>query len=213
MSDNREHTMTERVAQVISDLFSPIVLPAYMMAVAMWLSPLVAVPERTRLVSMAVVVALTAIIPTAVILTLIKLGKVRDVSLSSRSERMVPYVVSILCYIATVLFLRSVHAPMWLCAFYLGAALTSVCAAVITRRWKISAHSSAVGGVAAALVWMGFRGLLLAGSIWWVTGGIILCGLVGTSRLILHRHTPAQVFAGYALGAASVTAMLFLLAK
>lgn len=213
MSEKRQYTALERVAQVISDLFSPIVLPAYMMAVAMWLSPLIVVPERTRLVSMAVVVALTAVVPTAVILTLIKLGKVKDVSLSSRSERMIPYTVSIMCYLATVLFLRSVNAPMWLCSFYLGAAVASICAAIITGKWKISAHSSAVGGVAAALVWMGLKGYLLLGVPYWVSGAILLCGLVGTSRLILHRHTPAQVFAGYGLGAAAVTSMLLLLAN
>lgn len=207
----RQTSALERVAQVISDLFSPIVLPAYMMAVAMWVSPLSHAPERARLVTMGVVIALTAIIPTAVILTLIKLGKVKDVSLSSRSERYIPYVVSIVCYLATTLFLRSINAPMWLCSFYLGAALAGVLAYLITSRWKISAHSSSVGGVAAAMAWMCYHGLLLYAPLVWVSAGIILCGLVGTSRLILHRHTPAQVFAGYGLGAGAVLIVLALL--
>ena len=92
MEEIKRHTVLSRTAQVISDLFSPIVLPAYMMAVAMWVSPLSVAPERVRLITMGVVTALTAIVPTAVILTLIKLGKVKDVSLSSRSERYIPYV-------------------------------------------------------------------------------------------------------------------------
>ena len=90
MDEKRQHTALERVAQVLSDMFSPIVLPIYMMAVAMWVSPLVAVPEKTRFVMTGVVAALTAVIPTAVILALKRLGKVKDVSLSSRSERMIP---------------------------------------------------------------------------------------------------------------------------
>lgn len=160
---------------------------------------------------MTVVVVLTAIVPTAVILTLIKLGKVKDVSLPSRRERMIPYLVSVMCYLGTVVFLRSAHAPVWLSGFYLGASLSAICAAAITGRWKISAHSSAVGGVAAALVWMGVNGLLQFGSWYWISGGILLCGLVGTSRLILNRHTPCQVYAGYGLGALAVTVMLQLL--
>lgn len=208
MSEQKNHTPLERTAQVISDLFSPIVLPAYMMAVAMWLTPLVVLPERTRLISMAVVVGLTAIVPTAVIFTLIKLGKVKDVSLSNRTERYIPYVVSIICYLATVLFLNAVNAPMWLSSFYKGAALAAVIACVITSKWKISAHSSSVGGVAAAVVWMGAHHLLIYGPLWWITGVILLSGMVGTSRLILNRHTPAQIFAGYALGAVAVTVML-----
>ena len=211
MKEKVKHTVLERLAQVLSDLFSPIVLPAYMMAVAMWLTPLSVAPERIRLVTMVVVVVLTAIVPTAVILTLIKLGKVKDVSLSNRSERYIPYVVSILCYLATALFLGSVNAPMWLRSFYIGAALAGMLAYAITSRWKISAHSSSVGGVAAALMWMGYKGLLLVGTPYWISGAILLCGLIGTSRLILQRHTPAQVFAGYALGALSELCVLFLL--
>lgn len=211
MENKKQHTALERVAQVLSDVFSPIVLPAYMMAVAMWVSPLSVASERVRLVTMGVVVALTAIVPTGVILTLIKLGKVKDVSLSDRSERYIPYVVSIVCYLATALFLSKVHAPMWLRSFYLGAAFAGVVAYAITSKWKISAHSSSVGGVAAALAWMCYHGLLLYCPMVWVSVGILLCGLIGTSRLILHRHTPAQVFAGYCLGAVSELAVLILL--
>ena len=211
MEDKKRHTVIERVAQVISDLFSPIVLPAYMMAVAMWVSPLSVAPESVRLVTMGVVVALTAIVPTAVILTLIKLGKVKDVSLSARSERYIPYVVSIVCYLATAMFLSKANAPMWLRSFYLGAAFAGVLAYAITSRWKISAHSSSVGGVAAALIWMCSHGLLIYGPMLWVSAAIVLCGLVGTSRLILHRHTPAQVFAGYCLGAVSELGVLLIL--
>ncbi len=209
--DKKHHSALERIAQVLSDLFSPIVLPAYMMAVALWVSPLSVAPERVRLVTMGVVVALTAIVPTVVILSLIKLGKVKDVSLSDRSERFIPYVVSIVCYLATALFLGSVGAPMWLRSFYIGAALAGVVAYAITSKWKISAHSSSVGGVAAALAWMCFHGLLIYSPMVWVTAAIVLAGLIGTSRLILHRHTPAQVFAGYCLGAGAELIALVIL--
>lgn len=211
MEEKKRHTVLERVAQVLSDLFSPIVLPAYMMAVAMWVSPLSVAPERVRLFTMGIVIALTAVVPTAVILVLIKLGKVKDVSLSDRSERFIPYVVSIVCYLATALFLSNANAPMWLRGFYLGAALAGVIAYVITSKWKISAHSSSVGGVAAALAWMCYHGLLIYGPMIWVSAAIVLSGLIGTSRLILRRHTPAQVFAGYCLGAGAELIVLVIL--
>lgn len=210
MTNRQHHNVLERTAQVISDLFSPIVLPAYMMALAMWISPLIVLPEKTRIVSMIVVAVLTALVPTAAILALIKLGRAKDVSLSSRSERVIPYIVGIVCYIATALFLKSIGAPDWLYVFYVGAALAAAVAYFITYRWKISAHSSAVSGVASALLWMGLHGLLIAGPLYWITGSILLCGLVGTSRLILGRHTLAQVLAGYALGFFSEWLVLYL---
>lgn len=212
MNEHHNHTPLERVAQVFSDLFSPIVLPAYMMAVAMWLTPLVRLPESTRIISMVVVAVLTAIVPTAVIFTLIKMGKVKDVSLPSRPERLIPYGVSIVCYGLTVGFLYLVNAPAWLAAFFAGAALASLCAALITLKWKISAHSASVGGVTAAVTWMGWSGLLLHAPLWWISGIIMVCGAIGTSRLILDRHTPAQVFAGYALGIIAEMLMLSIMA-
>lgn len=210
MKRDQKHTAVERIAQILSDVFSPIVLPAYMMAVAMWMTPLIAMPEKARFVAMGIVVFLTAIVPTATILTLIKLGRVSDVSLSSRSERTLPYLVTIISYLATVIFLKYISTPHWLPAFYLGAAGASVVASIITMRWKISAHGSAVGGFAAGIIWLAMHGLLLVGARWWVCGAILLCGLIGTARLILKRHTPAQVYAGVALGALAVTVALIL---
>lgn len=208
MDEKNKHRVTERIAQIASDLFSPIILPSYMMAVAMWFTPLVILPEKVRLLVTGLVVALTALIPTAVIFTLIKLGRAKDVSLSSRSERTIPYLVSIVCYLVTAFSLFRMMAPSWLCAFFVGASIASTAATVITLKWKISAHGSAVGGFAAAVIWLASHGLILAGAMWWVSGAVVLCGLVGSSRLILDRHTPAQVYAGIALGAAAVTGSL-----
>lgn len=194
----------QRIAQVISDIFSPIMLPAYMMAISMWMTPLVVIPEKIRFVAMGVIVALTAILPTATIITLLKLGKVSDMSLSNRSERPLPYLVSVVCYIAAVIYLMTVKTPSWLFAFYIGATVTSVLAFLITLKWKISAHASAIGGFTAAIIWLAFHNLILFGTVYWVCGSVLVCGLIGSSRLILERHTLAQVFAGYALGALSV---------
>ncbi len=204
MTSETKKGILTKIAQVISDVFSPIVMPTYMMALAMWITPLVIIPERVRFATMGIIAALTAILPVAAIFALIKLGKVGDVSISNPKERLLPYSISIVCYIAAILFLRSIHVPLWLSNFYIGAAVAALLASAITLRWKISAHGSAVGGFAAGLYWMAVHNLLLSGSLYWVAGGILLCGLVGTSRLILGRHTPAQVFAGFALGAVAV---------
>lgn len=211
MSQKNNKDILTATAQVISDVFSPIVLPTYMMAAAMWITPLVVIPETVRIVSMGVIAVLTSVIPVAAIFTLIKLGKVSDVSISDRTERFIPYSISIVCYLLAALFLHYIHAPMWLSSFYIGAALTSLAAVMITGKWKISAHSSAVGGFAAAMLWLGIHDQLLFGAVYWVAGAVLLCGLVGTSRLVLDRHTPAQVFAGFALGACAIGLTMIIL--
>lgn len=203
-------TPLTRCAQVVSDIFSPIMIPAYMMAVALWMTPLILIPERARISAMVIIVLITAIIPTATIFTLIKLGKASDVSLSNPKERTTPYLITISCYIIAAFYLQYIHAPFWLPVFYYGAALASVIDTIITFYWKISAHTSAVGGLTAAVIWLTFARLLIFGPIFWITAAILIAGLVGSARLILNRHTTAQVFAGFVVGFLSVISLLII---
>jgi membrane-associated phospholipid phosphatase len=72
--------------------------------------------------------------------------------------------------------------------------------AVITLGWQISMHAMSISGalVATGIVFGLFPALMVAP----------LVPLVGTARLRLERHTPAQVIAGTLLGAL-VTIALF----
>jgi membrane-associated phospholipid phosphatase len=63
----------------------------------------------------------------------------------------------------------------------------------ITVKWKISVHSAVSSGAVAMLA-------LAYGP--WMLAGYVLVALVGWSRIALRDHTPAQVVAGAALGAA-----------
>lgn len=208
MTDNiqpheiKSQSPLHRAAAVISNIFTPIAMPTYAMALALWLTPLVVLPERMRLAVTGVIALITAVLPMASILALMRLGRVSDFSISDRRQRITPFAVSIACYIGAALYLRGVHAPTWLTMFYIGAAATSAIALIISLKWKISAHASASGGVTAIVGWLAFNGLINFGGVWWLTGMIILVGLVATSRLILHRHTLAQVITGATLGCA-----------
>ena len=46
------------------------------------------------------------------------------------------------------------------------------------------------------IIWLAFRHLLLLQPMIVITVSIMLCGIVSSSRLVLHRHTFAQVGAG-----------------
>lgn len=190
-----------RAAHIISDTFSPILMPTFAMAVALWLTVMRYIPLGTRLWSLLGVFAISAAIPFLTILALIKAGRVSDTSISDRSQRFWPYLVSVVCYIGAGLYLSGLHAPSWMSAFFYGAAATSAIATVITLacRWKISAHAAAVSGVVGAVYWLAYQGMLEAPMLW-LSVFILLAGLVAWSRLYLDRHTPLQVLAGAVLG-------------
>lgn len=197
-----------RWAQIVSDVFSPLLIPTYGMALAMWITPLRAVPESSRLMATLVVAVMTALIPFGAIMILMRLGKVSDAPITNLRERLLPYTIAIVCYCAAAWMVRAIGAPLWLTMFFCGAAFATAVSLIITTVWKISAHSTAVGGLVGMMLWFTVSGLADVHSMIWLSVVIVIAGLVGTSRLLLGRHTLWQVLAGLALGAASCFAAM-----
>jgi membrane-associated phospholipid phosphatase len=78
------------------------------------------------------------------------------------------------------------------------------------RYWKISMHMTGIGGLCGSL--------LLCSIIWpidirWMLAAVFLiAGIIGSSRLILNAHTPAQVSAGFFAGLLPQLAILLITA-
>ncbi|MDE6137752.1 MAG: phosphatase PAP2 family protein [Muribaculaceae bacterium] len=194
----------KRAAQIVSDVFSPLLAPTYCMAMAMWITPLQILPESTRMGATLGVAIITGAIPLCLLLLLFHTGRIADMCISRRSERTVPMIIAVLAYIGAAVYLGILHAPMWLRCFFYGAAASTVIALFVNLRWKISAHAIAIGGMAGMMLWLTATGLATVNAMIWLTGAIILGGIVGSARLVLERHTPAQVMTGWLLGAVCV---------
>ena len=190
----------QRCAQIISDFFAPLLVPTYGMAIAMWLTPLRFLPEGTRLFATLTICFITGVIPLVIIVFLKFKGLVSDNSISRREQRPLPMLMVMCCYIVAALYLGYVHAPLWLRLFFYGAAIATAIASVITLKWKISAHTTAMGGLVGLVVWLTLATssdlvMMIVLSI-----VVIISGAVATARLILNRHTLMQVIAGLCLG-------------
>lgn len=194
----------ERVAQIVSDVLSPLAVPTYCMAMAMWITPLQILPERTRMGATLGVAFITGVVPLCVLLLMLRAGMVSDLSLSRRRQRLVPMIVTVAAYLGAALYLHLLHAPVWLVAFFIGASIATTVAGIITLKWKISAHGCAMGGMAGMMLWLTAAHMATVNAMLWLSAVIVLGGIVGSSRLILDRHTPAQVACGWLLGAVAV---------
>lgn len=187
-------------AQIVSDVFSPLTIPTIAMALALWATPMRSVPDSHRLIATLLVGVITGIVPLAAIAAMISTGMISDRAVSRREQRVTPMIVGALCYFGAALFVSSLGAPAWLSMFFKGASAATVAALLITLRWKISAHTTAVGGLAGMMMWFAVSGLADINIMIMLSAGILLAGAVATARLLLRRHTPAQVLAGLALG-------------
>ena len=134
------------------------------------------------------------------ILSLWAMHKVSDLGLNSRRERPIPYIITVVCYLVTALYLHMIHAPYWMWMFMISGAGAAVVSFVVNFWWKISAHMAAMGGLVALTFRFAADNLAVV-DIWpIVTLVILLAGLLGTSRIYLGCHTLAQVLAGTANG-------------
>lgn len=197
-------------AQLVSDIFSPILMPTYGMALAMWCTNLRNLPESNRVLATVLVAVVTGLIPFIAILLLIKAGKIHSRSIANPRERILPMSVAACCYLGAGMLVSSIGAPRWLTMFFVSGATATVLAMIITLRWKISAHTTAVGVLVGMALWCCVSGLADVSAIVMLSVLILIAGFLATARLLLERHTFGQVASGLALGIACAYGMMWL---
>lgn len=201
-------TTGERIADGFSTFISwvmvPLLMPVYGVLLAFNVSILDFTPISVKTVFTLVTVAFTVAVPALLVLLLKRMGLVHDIGLNGRKERLIPYIISIVCLVGTGWFMWYKGAPMWLVMFFGGGAVAGFVNLLVNFKWKISAHAAGVAGVVALLIRIIRVGFPQEEAFIWLLVSIALSGLLGTTRVWLGRHTVWQVFAGYAVGFLSV---------
>ncbi len=193
-----------RCANVISWVFVPLLMPVYGIILIFALSFLRFNPFQTKLVFTLIVFGANFLLPMLLVLLLKKLGMIQDIGLNGRKERLIPYIITIVCLGGTGLFLYLKMAPVWVAMFYAGGALAGLINLIVNFRWKISAHAAGIAGLVAMLIQVIKEGPAADGMVWWIVGAIVTAGCLGSARIWLGRHTLMQVLAGTAVGFLSV---------
>jgi len=189
-------TLRMQMARYISIIFSPVTvsLPAIF---------LVALhnQEPSSMFFAAIVVFFLSIGPMLYILVGVSLGKFSDIDVSIRSQRLGPFLFGITSSLIGFFILLFNNAPKDLETILLTASTIGLVLMIITFWWKISMHASGIAGTITFLA-------VLYGK--YVLPAFLLVFLVGWSRVVLKRHTVAQVTAGAILTAAMTLVMLAL---
>lgn len=185
-------------ARVVSMVFTPFYLPVVGLVALFFLSYLSLMPVAYKLQVLALVYFFTILLPTVLIHLYRKYQGWNLIELGHKERRMVPYVISILCYFFCVYIMDMLHIPHFMGTIVSAALAIQIVCALINVWWKISTHTSAIGGVAGALFVFGeFFGF---NPIWWLCLVLMLAGILGTSRMILRQHSLSQVVAGFLVG-------------
>ena len=127
--------------------------------------------------------------------------------LGRKERRLVPYIISILCYFGCFFFMEYRNTPRVISIILVAALVIQMICAFINIWWKISTHTAAIGGFFGALMALSF--IFDFNPTWWLCFILVLAGAVGTSRMILRQHTLSQVVLGFLTGAVVGFIMFF----
>lgn len=202
-----------KLATLLSTVFHPLLMPTYGIVIALYTSYMRIFGDRLLGIVIVGVLLTTCILPSLGIYILYKLGHISDFRLHERTERTIPYLINFACYVACYLYLYRFGIPSWIIAFIAGAIVALIISLFINRYWKISAHMVAAGSMVTLVFLMSFYGLMLTPYILPLQiASVLLAGAIGSSRILLKRHTLGQVGAGFALGILCCGSMFFIFA-
>lgn len=185
-------------ARVMSLVFTPFYLPTVGLLALFSLSYLSLLPFGYKLQVMGIVYFFTILLPTLLIHIYRRHQRWTLIDIGRRERRMVPYVLSILCYFTCVYIMKQIHIPHFMSSIVIAALGIQIVCAVINAWWKISTHTAAIGGVVGAI--FVFAAVFGFNPIPWLCITILLAGLLGTSRMVLRQHSLAEVVVGFVVG-------------
>ncbi len=139
--------------------------------------------------------------PTLYTIWKVKTGEITDFHIRVRKQRQKPLRVLLLAAIATWIIMLIGNAPFLLSTLAAVSILQSLLFLIVSKQWKISAHSS--GMAMFSIILWGFWGSL--------TQGLLLTiPIVIWARVRLGRHTLAQTTVGVIAGSACALIVLYL---
>ena len=196
-------------ARIVSMLFTPFYLPIVGLIALFLFSYLSIFPIAYKLQVLIMTYLFTILLPTVMIHLYRRYQGWNLIELGQRERRMVPYIISIVCYFSCIYLMERLHMPHFIGSIIIAALLVQIVCAIINVWWKISTHTAAIGGVGGAL--FAFAEYLGFNPVWWLCLVFIIGGMVGTSRMILRQHSLGQVVGGFWVGfLCAAIAILFL---
>lgn len=187
-------------ARVVSFVISPPIVWA------VWIYPIafnVIVNQTEAILNATIFTFLVCIMPMLFVFYGVKKGKIGDIHMRESHERYIPYSLSIIGGLGTGLLLILLQAPAVLLILTLITCVQLTIMLVTTFFHHISAHAMAITSVTSATAII----FDIQSSLIFIP--VIL--LVILARLVLKRHTYAQVMAGTLVGTLTPFAVILFL--
>jgi len=192
--------MNRQLAYFISALFHPVFVNLAGLCLLFFFFPALAygIPLRLKWYYISYLFLTTSVIPLVLVFSLRITGRIQSISMELKEERKLPYLVTFLMFVFNFYNLSKYAVPPLLMSWILASGGIILLVMLVNFFYKISLHAAAMGsftGVVATAAFQTGAELRLE-----LMCTLLLCGLVGSSRLSLKAHDTAQIYLGYLAG-------------
>jgi len=215
----------EFVSRFVSWLFLPLCAPVFALAAAMYLESyqqgifqdqtIFHLQPQYKDFLIYLFTALSIVFPCLAILFFRLNGRISNLLMDNRRERIIPSIFvngsGILLYVLLVRIDPNHVLPNAIYGLSMGSLITVAICTIITFKWKISLHAAGMG------IMTGFAFAYFSTQVsyeFWIIPAIVTAsGLVMSARMFLKAHTLSQLMSGYLLGTAVLFLTVFLYTK
>ena len=189
-----------KAAHTLSLLLHPVWMPTLAILIAFSIDPHLtfSFTIRGQWIIIGMILIMTAIFPIISTLMIWRSGAISALAMPVRRERILPFLLSLIYFFMAYYLLRRTPNPPTALALFSGCMVGLAATLLITLAWKISAHMVGMGGligvVCGLMLIHGAQASILLGVLF------LLIGALGTARLLVTDHTPAQIYVGGVLG-------------
>ncbi|MEO8734019.1 MAG: hypothetical protein ABI373_06785 [Flavobacteriales bacterium] len=181
-------------------MLHPVWMPTLAILVAFAIDPHLTFTFDTRgqWIIVGMIFIMTALFPIISTLMIWRSGAISELAMPVRRERILPFLLSLIYFCMAYYMMRRTPNVAATLALFSGCMVALAATVLITFGWKISAHMVGVGGLVGVVGGL----MLIHGAQAPVLLGVLflLVGALGTARLIVTDHTPAQIYIGGLLG-------------
>jgi hypothetical protein len=188
-------------AKVISYIFHPIFIPVYVTWFLVYIQPYLfsGFDDWGKKVAVIQAAVMYILFPLATVLLLKGLGFIKTIQLKSQTERIIPYVASMIFYFwAWYVSFNLPDTPKEIVALRLAIFIACIIGFMANIYFKISMHAIAVALAATFILTLAFTEDFQFGL--YVSIAVFVAGLVSTARLAVSDHSPFEIYAGLLAG-------------
>ncbi len=185
-------------SRIISAVFTPFMVPFLAFFLLFFFTYLNIMPLGYKLTILGLVYCFTILVPMLGIYFFQKVNGWTLHELGERERRFIPYVMTIISYVACLITMYRIHLPRYLSGIIVAVLICMVICTLVNFRWKISTHMASSGMMVGGL--LSYSLIFRFNPVGWLCFFILLAGLLGSARIILRQHTLNEVCGGFFVG-------------